>query len=80
MKRFAMAVVLTCLLSGTILAGIIECPPAPGITDTPPGETQTPPGETHTPPGNTQGPGIAGSTQGPSLLETVILTIITLPR
>ena len=82
MKRFALAIALACVLSASALAGDIATPgaPSPGEILTPPGDTQTPPGQTETPPGNTQGPGIAGSTQGPSLLETVILTIITLPR
>ena len=39
------------------------------------GETQTPPGETSTPPGPTNT--APGETQGPTLLETLILTIIT---
>jgi hypothetical protein len=43
------------------------------------GETPTgPPGETQTPPGEMQSP--PGETQGPSILETVLLTIITWPR
>ena len=68
MKRFALAIALACALSGSALAGDIATPGAPS------------PGEILTPRGETQGPGIVGSTQGPSLLETVILTIITLPR
>ena len=42
------------------------------------GEMLTPPGETHTPPGEIQTP--PGETQGPSLLATVLLTILTWPR
>ena len=61
MKRFALAIALACVLSGSALAGDIATPGAPA-------------------PGNTQGPTAAGNTQGPGLLETVILTIITLPR
>jgi hypothetical protein len=39
------------------------------------GETSTPPGETQTPPG--QSTPAPGETQGPNLMETLILTIIT---
>lgn len=73
MKRFALAIALACVLSGSALARDIATPGAPA-----PGETQTPPGETHTPPGQTETP--PGETQGPNLLETVILTILTWPR
>jgi len=69
MKRFALAIALACVLSVSALAGETSSPP--GETHTPPGDTQTPPGHTETPPGDTQ---------GPSLLTTVILTIITWPR
>ena len=61
MKRFALAIALACVLSGSALAGDIA---TPGIASPVPGETHSPPGET----------------QGPGLLETLILAIITLPR
>lgn len=64
MKRFLLAIAFTCVLSVAALAG----------------EVSSPPGEVNSPPGDTQGPSVAGSTQGPSLLETIILTIITWPR
>ena len=73
MKRFAMALALMCALSTSIFAGdmpssgAVGQPSVSGITDTPPAA------------GDIQLPGIAGETQGPSLLETVILTIITWP-
>ena len=65
MKRFALAIALACVLSGSTLAGDVSSPgAAPGDTQTPPGEILTPPGET----------------SGPPLLAMVILTILTLPR
>ena len=65
MKRFALAIALAFVLSGSTLAGDVSSPgAAPGDTQTPPGEILTPPGET----------------QGPSLLATLLLTIITWPR
>jgi hypothetical protein len=68
MKRFAMALALMCVLSPSIFAGNM---PTVGVVDPPPpGETSAPPGETQTPP---------GETQGPSLLTTILLTIITWP-
>jgi len=79
MKRFALAIGLACVLSGSVLAGDVL---TPGYTPGAPGITETPPvsGQTNTPPGNTQGPTAPGETQGPNILATVILTIITLPR
>ena len=74
MKRFATALALMGALSTPIFAGNM---PTDGRTETPPSTTtsSTSPGETHTPPGETQSPPEA--TQEPSLLETIILTIIT---
>jgi hypothetical protein len=78
MKRFLLAITFTFVLSLSALAGETQTPP--GEMTGPPGEINSPPGETQGPPGNTQGPAVAGDTQGPSLLETMILTIITWPR
>jgi len=54
MKRFLAALALSCVISGTALAGHIDTCGAP---EPAPGETQTPPGETQAPPegANTQG-------------------------
>ena len=74
MKRLMLAVAFTCVLSVSALAGDTQTPP--GETHTPPGEVNSPPGEILTPPGQS----LTGETQGPSILATVLLTIITWPR
>jgi hypothetical protein len=77
MKRFAMALALTCVLSTSIFAGdmpttgAVGQQPPPTTSSTMPGETHSPPGETNTPP-ETQEPGIG-------ILATILLTIITWP-
>ena len=65
MKRFAMAVVLACALSGTALAGLI---PSTGITAPPPDET-TQPG--HIPSTDSASPGEVPAT-GLSILLTAL--------
>jgi len=73
MKRFAMALALTCVLSTSIFAGNMPTdgrtqePPPPGETQTPPAAMATLPEGTNSPPAET------------GILATVILTIITLP-
>lgn len=57
MKRLGIALILTCALAVSALAGDV---PTVGVVSPPPPAT--------------------GATQGPSLLQTVILTIITWPR
>ena len=69
MKRLMLAIAFTCVLSFSALAGETQGPP--GETNTPPGETSTPPGESNSPP---------GETQGPSILASVLFTVITWPR
>lgn len=64
MKRLGIALILTCALSVSALAGDI---PTIGVASPPPPA----PGETSTPP---------GATQGQSLLQAIILTMITWPR
>jgi len=75
MKRFAMALALMCALSTSIFAGDM---PTVGAVGQPPGETQTPPGEMSSPPGQMET--APGETQGPSILTTILLTILTWPR
>lgn len=71
MKRFMLAVALTCVLSVSVIAGemptmgIAAPSPTPAVT-TAPGEMPT--------------TGAPGEIQGPGFLATVILAIITWPR
>jgi hypothetical protein len=69
MKRFALAIALACVLSGTALAGDIPSTGAPAPGDIP--STGAP------------SPALAGdipSTGAPSPIVTVILTILSLVR
>ncbi len=77
MKRFTLTIALTCVLSVSALAGemptmgVVTPTPNPAVASTPdPGDMPTT-GNPLTAPGEIQGPG---------LLETVILVIITWPR
>jgi hypothetical protein len=80
MKRLLIALALACVLSGTALAGdmpgvgssVVGDVPTTGATST--GETSTPPV-----PGDMPGVGSATSSTNtnPSLVTTVLLTIIT---
>lgn len=73
MKRFMLTVALTCILSVSALAG--EMPTCGVAATSPPPAVTTDPGETDIPPGETS-PGVI---QGPGLLTTIIITIITWP-
>ena len=68
LRQTCAASVLSLLLAVSALAGQI---PSGGVVAPPP-----PPGVPQGPPAETQA---AGDTQGPSLLETILVTIITWP-
>ena len=66
MKRFALAIALACVLSGTALAGEIHSTgaPAPAPGDIP----------------STGAPATSGATHGPGIATAVILAILSLVR
>ena len=66
MKRFALAVALACVLSGTALAGDAHSTGAPA---TAPGDSST-----------AGAPAPAPTTQSSSIVATVILTILSIVR
>jgi hypothetical protein len=69
MKRFAMIIALTCVLSGTALAGDIPSSGAPAPGDIPSSGAPSP-----------ARAGDVPSTGAPSPIVTVILTILSLVR
>jgi len=75
MKRFMLAVALTCVLSVSAIAG--EMPTMGVVAPTPNPAVALAPGEMPTTGAASTAP---GEIQGPGLLATVILAIITWPR
>lgn len=69
MKRFAMMIALTCVLSGTALAGDVPSTGAPAPGDVPSTGAPSPARAGYIP-----------STGAPSPMVTVILTILSLVR
>ena len=73
MKRFMLAIALTCVLSVSAIAG--EMPTMGVAAPTPTPAVATAPGEMPT-----TGATAPGEIQGPGLLATIVLAIITWPR